>query len=164
MNTKQTAVSIFVVENDNLFVKMLDHIFTSDMVFEFYDYKSEQEALNNMNMNPSVFILDHALSGIMNGSDTIRAIKNEHPETHIILLLDKNDEKLASKLLNAGANDYLFKGPDLLEELNKKLDTHLSAKNVKRPFYIKNGKPSLKMLGYFFLLLFILSMSLYFYK
>lgn len=164
MNTIQQPVSIFVVENDNLFVKMLDYIFSSDIVFKFHDFKSEEECLKNLDIDPSVIILDHALSGIMNGSDTIRAIKKEHPQTHIIILLDRGNENLASKLLNAGANDYLFKEPNLAEALIEKLESHLRAKNVKRPFFIKNVKPSLKMLGYFFLILFILSLGVYYYK
>ncbi len=164
MNPSQPTVPIFIVENDMIFEKMLDYIFSKDIVFKFHEFKTEEACIQNLTLKPEVIILDHSLSGIMNGSDTIREIKKRNHNTHIIILLDESDSKLASKLLNAGANDYVFKGSKCENELTKKLDKYLSKKNVKKPFYIPEGKPSLKMLGYFFLVLLILSLGVYFYK
>jgi DNA-binding NarL/FixJ family response regulator len=164
MNVQQPPIPIFIVENDNLFVKMLDYICSKDIVFKFYDYKSEEECLKNLSLKPSVVVLDHSLSGIMNSSDTIRAIKKNNWRTHIILLLESKDEKLASKLLNAGANDYVFKDADVINKIEKKLDEYLEKKDVKKPFFIPEIKPSLKTVAYFLLILLALSVGVYCYK
>lgn len=164
MNPSQPPVPIFIVENNGIFEKMLDYIFSKDIVFKFHEFKSEEDCVKNLHIKPEVIVLDHSLSGIMNGSDTIREIKKQNYNTHIIILLDESDSKLAPKLLNAGANDYIFKGRECASELAKRLDKYLAKKNVKKPFYIKDVKPSLKILGYFFLVLLLLSLGVYFYK
>ncbi|MBA3664934.1 MAG: response regulator [Bacteroidetes bacterium] len=164
MNTPQPPIPIFVVENDNIFVKMLDYIFSKDIVFKFYEFKSEEDCLKNLSLKPEVVILDHSLSGVMNGSDTIRQIKKNNSRAHIIILMNSNDEKLASKLLNAGASDYVFKDTQGPDEIIRRLEAFLSRKNVTKPFFIPQGKPSLKSVGYFLLILLALSLGVYFYK
>lgn len=166
MNVQQPPVPIFVVEHGEIFVKMLDYICTKDIVFKFYDFKTEQECLTNLTLNPAVVILDHSLSQTINSSDTIRAIKKNNPKTHVIILLESKNENLASKLLNAGANDYLVKDdkPNVVGEIEKKLDDYLAKKDVKRPFFIPEIKPSLKTVAYFILILLALSLGLYCYK
>jgi len=163
MDKAQPPIPIFVVENDNIFVKMLDYIFSKDIVFKFYEFKSEKECVNNLDLKPEVVILDHALSGVMNDSEIIRQIKKRNRQTHIIVLLENKDEKLASKLLNTGANDYVFK-QDGVDEIIKKLDLYLARKKVKKPFFIPEIKPSLKTVGYFLLVLLALSAGVYYYK
>ncbi|MCW3078204.1 MAG: sigma-54-dependent Fis family transcriptional regulator [Bacteroidetes bacterium] len=164
MNITQAPVPIFVVENSNVFVKMLDYIFSKDIVFKFYEFKSEEECLKNLDKNPAVVIIDHALSGIMNASDTIQQIKSYDANIHIIALLNSTEEKLAAKLLNAGASDYVFKDTQGIEVINSKLETFLEKRNVKKPFFIKEVKPSLKSVGYFLLILIALSLGVYYYK
>ncbi|MGZ4090560.1 MAG: response regulator [Bacteroidia bacterium] len=159
----QPPIPIFVVENDNIFVKMLDYIFSKDIVFKFYDFKSEEDCIKNLDLKPDVIILDHALSGAMNDSEAIRRVKKKNSRIYIIVLLESRDEKLASKLLNAGASDYVFK-EDGIEEINKKLELYLSQKKVKKPFYIPDIKPTLKTVGYFLLILLALSLGVYCYK
>ncbi|MGZ3899374.1 MAG: response regulator [Bacteroidia bacterium] len=159
----QPPIPIFVVENDNIFVKMLDYIFSKDIVFKFYDFKSEEDCIENLDLKPDVIILDHALSGAMNDSEAIRRVKKKNSRIYIIVLLESRDEKLASKLLNAGASDYVFK-EDGIEEINKKLELYLSQKKVKKPFYIPDIKPTLKTVGYFLLILLALSLGVYCYK
>lgn len=159
----QPPIPIFVVENDNLFVKMLDYIFSKDIVFKFYDFKSEEDCLSNLHLKPEVIVLDHALSAAMNDSESIRKIKKHNPHVYIIVLLDNKDEKLASKLLNAGAGDYVFK-EEGIEAINSKLEAYLSRKKVKKPFFIPEIKPNLKTVGYFLLILLALSLGVYYYK
>lgn len=164
MNTPQAPVPIFVVENANVFVKMLDYIFSKDIVFKFYEFKTEEECLKSLDINPAVVIIDHSLSGTMNASDTIQQIKSYDANIHIIALLDSTEEKLAAKLLNAGASDYVFKDTQGIEMVNSKLDAYLEKRNVKKPFFIKEVKPSLKSVGYFLLILIALSLGVYYYK
>ena len=163
MDKPQPPIPIFVVENDNIFVKMLDYIFSKEIVFKFYEFKSEEECLNNLNLKPEVIILDHGLSEVMNDSEIIRQIKKRNRNAHVIVLLENRDEKLASKLLNAGADDYVFKDEGV-EEIIKKLELFLARKKVKKPFFIPEIKPSLKTVGYFLLLLLALSLGVYCYK
>lgn len=45
----------------------------------------------------------------MDGYDTVLSIKQQHPETHILVLSLHKEEKYISKLLKAGVNGYLIK-------------------------------------------------------
>ncbi|MDD5398345.1 MAG: response regulator [Dehalococcoidia bacterium] len=59
--------------------------------------------------NISVVLLDLNLPDCQ-GIDTLMALKNEHPNTPIVVMTDPDDEKTTLEALKIGAQDYLVKG------------------------------------------------------
>ncbi len=124
----KTPIHIFIVDNNNkIFVKMLDYIFTKEFRFRFLDFKSGEECLKNLHLNPDLIILDFALPGI-NGYDTLQHIKKSNPETNVIVLISEKDDKQPSELISEGV-DYVLKENYGVAKIIEKLDTFLTAKN-----------------------------------
>ncbi len=104
----ETREHIFIVEDNEIYSMMLDYILSKDSVYKFSSFKSGEECLQNLSQNPDVIILDYALPG-MNGYDTLLEIKKYNPAIHVLMLTNNKDMKLALKLLQAGADDYILK-------------------------------------------------------
>nr|MBA3972256.1 response regulator [Bacteroidota bacterium] len=103
-------------------------------------FKSGEECLSNLYMNPDVIILDYGLPGI-NGYNTLLEIKRQRPNTHVIILSSNKDKYLAAKLLSAGADDYILKQGRGESQIIKRIDEVLSKdEEVKvSPLDLKNA-------------------------
>jgi DNA-binding response OmpR family regulator len=120
----KTPTYIFIVENDKHYIKLLDYIFLKDINYRFVNFKSGEECLTNINLNPEMIVLDHTLPGI-NGYETLVQIKKESPDTHVLMMLSHKDEKLPSDLFEAGADDYILKEADYHGELSNRIESFL---------------------------------------
>lgn len=116
---------IFIVEDDEIFSMMLDYILSKDSVYQFVSFRSGEECLENLYMNPDVIILDYGLPGI-NGYSTLVEIKRRNPNTHVIILSNNKDKNLAAKLLAAGADDYILKQGRGENQIIKRIDEVLA--------------------------------------
>ncbi|MFL5764110.1 MAG: response regulator [Bacteroidia bacterium] len=99
---------IFIVEDNEVFSMMLDYVLSKDSIYSFVSFKSGEECIANLHMNPDIIILDYGLPG-MNGYQTLVEIKRRLPLVHVIILSSNRDRSLAAKLLSAGADDYILK-------------------------------------------------------
>src|SRR3954466_15712019 len=102
------AKHIFIVDDNEIYSMMLDYILSKDSIYKFVSYKSGEECIENLYLNPDIIILDYGLPG-MNGYETLLEIKKQHPGVHIVILTSHEDEELKDKLLMAGADDYILK-------------------------------------------------------
>ncbi len=80
--------------------------------FETLLAASGEEALEKMDRNPDVVILDVKMGG-MDGHATLKHIKERHPETPVIMLTGHGDIPGARKAYETGAFDYLAKPCDV---------------------------------------------------
>jgi CheY-like chemotaxis protein len=149
MTTSRTPTHIFVVENDKMYVGMLDYIFSKDFSYRFVNFKSGEECLENMHLNPDLMLLDCSLPGI-NGYETLIEIRKNHPHVYIIMLLGDGDEKLPSDLFEAGADDYIMKENMKGDEITEKIETFLTRESLSKKIY--GGSQSSMAQVYFFLL------------
>src|SRR4051812_38511831 len=99
---------IFIVEDNEIYSMMLDYILSKDSIYEFVNFKSGEECLANLHLNPDIIILDYGLPG-MNGYETLLEIKKYNPNIHVVFLSNNEDKKLAKKLLRSGADYYVLK-------------------------------------------------------
>ncbi|HEY0030008.1 MAG TPA: response regulator [Bacteroidia bacterium] len=99
---------IFIVEDNEVFSMMLDYILSTDSIYNFVSFKTGEECVKNLYMNPDIIILDYGLPGI-NGYETLKEIKKRSPHTHVIILSNNKDKNIAAKLLALGADDYILK-------------------------------------------------------
>src|ERR1043165_8257364 len=97
---------IFIVEDNEIFSMMLDYILSKDSIYNFVSFKTGEECLANLYMEPDIIILDYGLPGI-NGYQVLTEIKKRNPSTHVIVLSSNRDRSLAAKMLSAGADDYI---------------------------------------------------------
>jgi DNA-binding NarL/FixJ family response regulator len=99
---------IFIVEDNQIYSMMLDYILSKDSIYEFVSFKSGEECIENLYMNPDIIILDYGLPG-MNGYETLLEVKKRNPKIHVVILSHYDDKELKKKLLNAGADDFILK-------------------------------------------------------
>jgi len=105
---KEKREHIFIVEDNAIYSMMLDYILSKDSIYKFSSFKTGEECLQNLKLRPNVIILDYSLPG-MNGYDVLHEIKKFDPSIHVLMLTGNKDMKLALKLLQAGADDYILK-------------------------------------------------------
>jgi DNA-binding response OmpR family regulator len=123
---------IFIVENDKIFVRMLDYIFSKNISYRFLDFKTGEDCLKNLTLDPALIILDYKLPG-MNGYETMLEIREQNPEAYLLMLSSEQDGKLPAELLNAGADDHLLKNGHEIEKLTERIEAFLSPSQVADP-------------------------------
>ncbi|MGZ4048550.1 MAG: response regulator, partial [Bacteroidia bacterium] len=122
---------IFIVEDNEIYSMMLDYILSKDSIYEFVHFKSGEECLANLHLNPDIIILDYGLPG-MNGYETLLEIKKYNPNIHVVFLSNNEDEKLKRKLLKAGADYYVLKQGHGEKEIVDKIDMILTDEEAKK--------------------------------
>jgi CheY-like chemotaxis protein len=99
---------IFIVEDNQIYSMMLDYILSKDSIYQFVSFKSGEECLENLYLNPDIIILDYGLPG-MNGYETLLEIKKRNQKIHVVVLTHYDDKELKQKMLDAGADDFILK-------------------------------------------------------
>nr|WP_321402634.1 response regulator [uncultured Desulfobacter sp.] len=112
-------VKILIVDDEKDFVEMFSLRLTrqGEKVSAAY---SGQEALDLLkNANIDVVILDIRMPG-MDGIETLKKIKANHPLVEVILLTGHGSTETAVEGMKEGAFDYLMKPADF-EDISEKL-------------------------------------------
>lgn len=99
---------IFIVEDNEIYSMMLGYILSKNSIYKFVSFKSGEECIKNLYLNPEIIILDYGLPGI-NGYETLLRIKRENPKIHVVILTSNEDDKLKEELLKGGADDLVLK-------------------------------------------------------
>jgi DNA-binding NtrC family response regulator len=91
---------------------------------------SGQEALSRLAVDETdVVLLDVRMPG-MDGLETLRAIRREHPLVKVILLSGHASINAAVEGMRLGASDYLLKPVDL-EDLLAKMESAVEKKRIE---------------------------------
>jgi DNA-binding NarL/FixJ family response regulator len=122
---------VFIVEDNEIYSMMLDYVLSKDSVFKFSSFKSGEECLQNLRQSPRVIILDYNLPG-KNGLDVLKEIKQYDPSIHVLMLTNNQDMKLALKLLQEGADDYILKQGHGEKQIIEKVENLLAADQARQ--------------------------------
>jgi DNA-binding NarL/FixJ family response regulator len=160
---KKSPTHIFIVENDKMYINMLDYIFSKDFSHRFVNFKTGEECLENMHLNPDIVILDYSLPGI-NGYETLMEIKKNHPHIYVLVLLSDKDDKLPSELFEAGADDYILKENIKGDEIVDKIEAFLTREKLSKSVTPRIKVASLKQVYYFLIALLAISAGVYYYQ
>jgi DNA-binding NarL/FixJ family response regulator len=147
---------IFIVEDDEIYSMMLDYILSKDSIYHFVSFKSGEECLKNLYLNPDIIILDHGLPGI-SGYDTLVQIKKYNPNVHVIMLSGNKDKILAGQLIKAGADDFILKQAHGEKQIIKKIEAILNTN--QQPIHKKLSNNLNKKVLYFILIFVLLTIG-----
>jgi DNA-binding NarL/FixJ family response regulator len=142
---------IFIVEDNQIYSMMLDYILSKDSVYQFVSFKSGEECLENLYLNPDIIILDYGLPG-MNGYETLLEIKKRNPKIHVVILSHYNDPELKRKMIDAGAVDFILKQGHGEKQIIERIEQILLKDEMEKEEPLVKKKPYSKML---YLILFI---------
>jgi two-component system response regulator AtoC len=108
--------TVFVVEDNEWYNKLLVHNLSLNPDFEVKSFLTAKELLQNLGANPDAVTLDYRLPD-MNGKDVLSRIKQQCPETEVVVISEQENIETAVELLKIGAYDYLVKGDDIRDRL-----------------------------------------------
>ena len=104
-----------------------------------------EEALNIVhNQKPNLVLMDHNLPEL-SGLETLKLIKNQHPNVKVILLASKAEQYLIGQAIQDGASGYIHKSeiPEVMQnciELIREGSTFFSRK-IKKIIFNKLFRP-----------------------
>jgi len=110
-------VNLFIIDNDIQYSQSLKGLLEKELynqvnVKVFPTGESALEEIKKMEEKPSVILLDYLTNKIYHeksGKYIVNSIAKTCPNTGIILISEKNDEKEAFKTLQYGAHDCVVK-------------------------------------------------------
>lgn len=106
-------VKLFLVDDDAVFLKLLEIEFMNQADFDIETYATGELCLEHLANNPDVIILDYHLDGIektaINGIEALDRIKQSHPDMPVVMLSCQDKIDVAVNCMHHKANDYVVK-------------------------------------------------------
>lgn len=131
---KQPPFTVFVVEDNEWYNKLLVYTLSLNPDYLVKSFFSGGEVLKHIDENPSVITIDYRLPD-MDGEELMGKIKAKCPDAEVIIISEQDDIKTAVNLLKEGAYDYIVKEKDIRERLlttvnNVRKNSHLKERIV----------------------------------
>lgn len=127
-------IQLFLVDDDVLFLKSLEIDFFQHTDFEIETYSTGELCMENIFHKPDLIVLDYELDGIdkyaMNGLETLDRIKSFNPDIPVLMLSSQDKIEIAISCMHHKAYDYLVKSKTVFVNLNNKINSHFSFKQI----------------------------------
>ncbi len=107
---------IFILEDDPLFRKMIEHKLSMDSEYEVSTFECAADMYRELGLQPQVVTLDLNLPHV-SGIEVMKRISQISPETRVIIVSGQEDVSIAVEVLKLGAFDYLTKDNNTIERL-----------------------------------------------
>lgn len=128
---------VFIVDDDQMFLKTMEHninrFFKGIKVKAFL---SGEECLKSISMHPDVVFLDYMLNaespGAMNGIKVLDRIKEEFPETPVVMMSGQDNMEFAVKIMRHGSYDYVVKSSNVFMRVRNIIQNIIYTFRLKR--------------------------------
>jgi len=127
--------TIFVVEDDLLYMTLINKELEKMGYKNVRSYSTGKEAMHNLDKKPDVALLDYFLEKDFTGMDILKKLKNRFPDTQVIFLTASDDVNIAVDTMRNGAYDYIVKGDTAfirIRHLLKKISEENERKSKSR--------------------------------
>jgi len=129
-------IKLFLVDDDALFLKMLEIEFLDTADFVIETYASGELCIENLDKNPDLIILDYHLDGIdleaMNGLETLDKIKEFDVNIPVVMLSAQDKIDVAVKCMHHKATDYVVKSETAFFRLKQIVSAVLHTQKVEK--------------------------------
>ena len=133
---KNEKIKLFLVDDDALFLKLLEMEFMEHADFIIETYATGELCLEHLYGHPDVIILDYHLDGIdktaINGIETLDRIKALNPEIPVIMLSSQDKIDVAINCMHHRAFDYGVKSEPAFVRLQKIITTIFKYKKMEK--------------------------------
>ncbi|HSH19848.1 MAG TPA: response regulator [Draconibacterium sp.] len=120
---KENKIKLFLVDDDELFLKSLEIDFLQHADFDIETFVTGELCLANLSHQPDVIILDYYLDSIdknaINGIKTLDKIKAFNPDIPVVMLSAQDKIEVAINCMHHKANDYVVKSETAFMRLQK---------------------------------------------
>ena len=105
---------IFLVDDEPIQNEMLKDYLSERFLYDIRIFENGEDALQNMNLEPEIMVLDYHLAGLKqgakNGVEILKEVKDKYPSTEVIMLSGQDKIEVAVDSIKYGAYDYVVKG------------------------------------------------------
>ncbi|MDP2059410.1 MAG: response regulator [Flavobacteriaceae bacterium] len=131
-----TPVKLFLVDDDAVFLKMLEIEFLLHADFNIETFPTGEACIENLSHKPDVVILDYFLDGIdknaINGIETLVKIKAIDPNIPVIMLSCQDKIDVAVSCMHNQAFDYVVKSETAFVRLQKAISSIFKYKKMEK--------------------------------
>ncbi len=135
-NTKAGKIKLFLVDDDAVYLKLLEIEFLQNADFDIETYATGELCIENLSHHPDVIILDYYLDGVdqnaMNGIETLAKIKALNAKIPVIMLSSQDKIDIAISCMHHGAFDYVVKSETAFIRLQKIITRIFSYKKIEK--------------------------------
>ncbi|MEA4840904.1 MAG: response regulator [Bacteroidales bacterium] len=135
MNNKN-KIKIFLVDDDALFLKLLEMDFLQHADFEIETFATGELCIENLSHDPDVIILDYVLDGLdknaMNGIETLDRIKTFDERIPVVMLSSQDKIEVAVSCMHHKAFDYVVKSETAFIRLQKAINSIFSFQKLEK--------------------------------
>lgn len=132
----EQKVKIFLVDDDMLFLKLLELQFKQEGDFIVETFATGELCLQRLHHQPDIIILDYHLDGIdksaINGIETLDKIKAFNAEIPVIILSSQDKIEVAINCMHHTALDYVIKSETAFLRLKKIITNYFEQKKVTK--------------------------------
>lgn len=136
MMKNDNKIKIFLVDDDAVFLKLLEIEFLEHADFTIETYPTGELCIANLSHNPDIIVLDFHLDGIdknaMNGLATLDKIKAFNADIPVIMLSSQDKIEVAVSCLHHKAFDYIVKSETAFMRLQKTINAIFEYKKMKK--------------------------------
>jgi DNA-binding NtrC family response regulator len=129
-------IKIFLVDDDAVFLKLLEIEFMLHADFSIQTFATGELCLEHLSAEPDVIVLDYHLDGIdataMNGIETLDKIKVINPDIPVIMLSSQDKIDVAINCMHHRAVDYVVKSETAFMRLQKIITGIFSYKKMEK--------------------------------
>ena len=135
----KNQMNIFIVDDNKVFALALkadiENAFKT-MFIKIYSFETGEDCMRRfMQVIPELVILDYCLNSktpdAVDGIKVLDWIKNENPETNVIMLTGDDHIDIALKSFKHGASDYVVKTETQFKKINYSVLNFLKIKEAK---------------------------------
>ena len=105
---------IYLIDDEPIQNEMLKDYLSERFLYDIKTFDNGEEALQNMQDNPEIVVLDYHLNSerpnAKNGVEILKDIKEKYPDTQVIMLSGQDKIDVAVDSIKYGAYDYVVKG------------------------------------------------------
>lgn len=132
----ENKILIFLVDDDAVFLRLLEIEFHEHADFEIETYLTGEQCVAQLSHNPDVIILDYLLDGVeknvMNGIETLDKIKAYNPAIPVIMLSAQDKIEVAINCMHHAAYDYVVKSETAFMRLQKIITAIFETRKLKK--------------------------------
>lgn len=111
-----TTYKVFIVEDDEFLGNVLKRTLEKISDAEIHLFKTPQECLNSLHLNPDVVSIDYYLPG-MTGMEMMEKIRNYNNSINCIIVSGQEKVDIVLELYKKGAVDYIMKDDNAVANL-----------------------------------------------
>lgn len=113
---KNRAFTIFVVEDNEWFNKMLVHHLSMNPDYHVRSFYNGTEVLKHLHENPDIITIDYRLPD-MTGDELLEKIRERNDKIDLIAISEQEDIDTAVGMIKKGAFDYIVKSSNIKDRL-----------------------------------------------